>query len=228
MLGAGIRVTGSRLHSRVSSSVHARLPWPASFTAATVRSGQQWCTHARGRCLTLQSTGRHPASRVPPVISNVRHRQMRSARASCQHWHSNLRRSVGVATWEHIELKLVQKVGPPLAHAVTHSGIREASSLVLRRSGFSGSRRTALFSPSAAISRQCTLDAWCGYQGHGQPLARKGELVSSREAFVACELHGRYSAFRPAVVHACAWPLPNPSIERTCPGKPGQASHLKR
>jgi hypothetical protein len=23
-------------------------------------------------------------------------------------------------------------------------------------------------------------------------------------------------------------PTPNPSIERTCPGKPGQASHLKR
>ena len=23
-------------------------------------------------------------------------------------------------------------------------------------------------------------------------------------------------------------PLPNPSIERTCPGKPGHASHVKR
>jgi len=28
--------------------------------------------HTRGRCLTLQSTGRAPASRVTPVISNVR------------------------------------------------------------------------------------------------------------------------------------------------------------
>ena len=161
-------------------------------------------------------------------MSNVRHRQMRSARASCQHWHSNLRRSVGVATWEHIELKLVQRVGPPLAHAVTHGGTRLASSLVLRRGVFSGSRSTARFSPSAAISKQCTLVAWCGYQGHGQPLALKGEFSGSREASVACALRGRYSAFRLAVVHAFAWPLPNPSIERTCPGKPGHASHLKR
>jgi len=81
LLGAGIRVTGCRLHSRVSRSVHARLPWPAGFAAATVRSGQQWCTHARGRCLTLQSTGHAPASRVMPVISNVRHRQVANTNA---------------------------------------------------------------------------------------------------------------------------------------------------
>jgi len=153
---------------------------------------------------------------------------MRSARASCQHWHSNLRRSVGVATSEHIELKLVQKVGPPLAHAVTHGGTRLASSLFLRRGVFSGSRSTARFSPSAAISMQSTLVAWCGYQGHGLPLALKGKFVGSREASVACELRGRYSAFRPAVVHAYAWPLPNPSINRTCPSKLGHAGYLKR
>ena len=153
---------------------------------------------------------------------------MQSFGASCQHRHSNLLRSIGIVASEHISPKAGQKVGPPRAHAVTHGGTRLASSLVLRRGVFSGSQRTARFSPSAAISRQCTLVAWCGYQGHGQPLALKGEFVSSREASVACELHGRYSAFRPAVKHACAWPLPNPSIERTCPGKPGQASHLKR
>ena len=95
-------------------------------------------------------------------------------------------------------------------------------------------RRLRWFAPyctlltSAAISRQSTLVAWCGYQGHGLPLALKGEPVSSREASVACGLRGRYSAFRPAVVHACAWPLPNPSINRTCPGKPGHAGYLKR
>jgi len=153
---------------------------------------------------------------------------MRSARASCQCRYSSLRRSIGVAPSAHIEPKSVQKVGPPLAHAVTHGGTRLASSLVLRRGVFSGSRRTACFSPSAAISRQCTLVAWCGYQGHGHPLALKGEFASSREGFVACELRGRYSAFRPAAVRAFAWPLPNPSINRTCPGKPGHAGYLKR
>ena len=178
--------------------------------------------------LTLQSRGHAPASRVMPLISNVRHRQMRSARASSQRPYSSLLRSIGVAASAHIDPKLVQKVGPPLAHAVTHGGIRLASSLVLRRGVFSGSRGTACFSPSAAISRQSTLVAWCGYQGHGQPLALKGEFVSSREASVACEHHGRYSAFWPAAVCAYAWPLPNPSIERTNTGKPVFASHLKR
>ena len=162
------------------------------------------------------------------LMSNVRHRQMRSAKASSQRRYSSFWRSIGVAPSAHIEPKLGQKVGPPLAHAVTHCATRLASSLVLRRVVFSGSRRTARFSSSAAISRPSTLVAWCGYQGHGLPLALKGEFVGSREASVACGLRGRYSAVRPAVVHAFAWPLPNPSIERTFPGKPGHASHLKR
>ena len=132
-----------------------------------------------------------------------------------------------------------QKVGPPRAHAGTRGDTRLASSLVLRRVVFSGSRSTARFSPSAAISRPSTLVAWCGYQGHGRPLALTGEFVGSREALVACGLRGRYSAFRPAVVCAFAWPLPNPSIERTNNGgsslsafsraqPPLFASHLKR
>ena len=193
-----------------------------------MRSGQQWCTHSRGRCLTIQSTGRVPASRATPVISNVRHRQMRSAEASSQRRYSSFRRSIGVAASTHIEPKLVQKVGPPLAHAVARCSARKASSFVVRRGGFGGSRSTACFSPSAAISKQSTFVAWCGYQGHGQPLALKGEFVSSREASVVCGLRGRYSAFWPAVAHACAWPLPNPSINRTSPGKPGAACYLKR
>ena len=153
---------------------------------------------------------------------------MRSARASNQRRYVSLRRSIGVARSALIEPKLVQKVGPPLAHAVTHVGTRKASSFASERGVFSGARCTACFSPSAAICRPSTLVAWCGYQGHGRPLARKGEFGGSREASVACELRGRYSSFRPTVVHAFAWPLPNPSINRTCPGKPGHAGYLKR
>jgi len=153
---------------------------------------------------------------------------MRSARASSQRRYSSFRRSIGVAASAHIEPKLVQKVGPQPAHAVTYRSARKASSFVVRRSGFSGSRCTARFSPSAAISKQSTLVAWCGYQGHGQPLALKGEFGGSRVASVARELRGRYSAFWPAVVHAFAWPLPNPSINRTCPGRPGHAGYLQR
>ena len=153
---------------------------------------------------------------------------MRSARASSQRRYSSLLRSIGVAASAHIDPKLVQKVGPPLAHAVTHGGTRLASSLVLRRGVFSGSRCTACFSPSAAISRPSKLVAWCGYQGHGQPLAFKGEFGGSRKASLACERRGRYSAFWPAAVCAYAWPLPNPSINRTCPSKPGHAGYIKR
>ena len=161
-------------------------------------------------------------------MSNVRHRRMRSTKASSRRWYSSFRRSIGVAASARIEPKLVQKVGPPLAHAVTHCTARLASFLVLRRGVFSDTPITARFAPSAAICRPSTLVAWCGYQGHGRPLALKGEFVSSREASVACEPRGRYSAFRPAVVHACAWPLPNPSINRTCPSKLGHAGYLKR
>ena len=201
------------------ASVHLQAAPP------NAKCGQGLC-FTRG--LTLQSRGLAPASRVKPLISNVRHRQMQSVEASCQHRHSNLQRSIGFVPSEHISPMAGQKVGPPRAHAVTHGGTRLASFLVLRRVVFSGSRRTARFSSSAAISRQCTLVAWCGYQGHGQPLALKGEFVSSREASVVCGLRGRYSAFWPAVAHACAWPLPNPSINRTSPGKPGAACYLNR
>jgi len=146
---------------------------------------------------------------------------MRSARASNQRRYVSLRRSIGVARSALIEPKLVQKVGPPLAHAVTHVGTRKASSFASERGVFSGARCTACFSPSAAICRPSTLVAWCGYQGHGQPLARKGEFGGTREAFTACEPRGRYSAFRPAVVRAFAWPLPNPSTRTSPPVKTG-------
>ena len=162
-----------------------------------------------------------PCRRCLPLISNVRHRQMRSAGASSQRRYSSFRRSIGVGTSVHIGPKLDQRVGPPLAHAVTRSRERLASSLVLRRGVFSGSQRTARFSPSAAISKQSTLVAWCGYQGHGRPLALKGEFGGSREASAACGLRGRYSAFWPAVVHAFAWPLPNPSTRTSPPVKTG-------
>ena len=189
-----------------------RLKWLVRLRRATSK-------HTRRP--TLQSTGRAPASWVTPVISNVRHRQMRSAEASSQRRYSSFRRSIGVAASTHIEPKLVQKVGPPLAHAVACRSARKASSFVVRRGGFGGSRSTACFSPSAAISKQSTFVAWCGYQGHGQPLAFKGEFGGSRKASVACQLRGRYSAFRPAVVRAFAWPLPNPSTRTSPPVKTG-------
>ena len=64
---------GSRSHSRVVAVLFARLPWRAGYAAATVCPGKQHRALSRVCRLTRQSTGRAPAGRVTPVISNVRH-----------------------------------------------------------------------------------------------------------------------------------------------------------
>jgi hypothetical protein len=51
---------------------------------------------------------------------------------------------------------------------------------------------------------------------------------ASGQAIVACQVLGRYSLPVQALFPFHPRLLPNPSIERTCPGKPGQASHVKR
>jgi hypothetical protein len=53
-------------------------------------------------------------------------------------------------------------------------------------------------------------------------------LLGSRKAPVACLGLGRYSVLMLLHVVSQLLLLPNPSIERTSPGKPGAASHLKR
>jgi hypothetical protein len=51
---------------------------------------------------------------------------------------------------------------------------------------------------------------------------------TSGEATVACQVLGRYSLPVQAPFAFFRWLLPNPSINRTCPGKPGHAVYLKR
>ena len=57
------------------------------------------------------------------------------------------------------------------------------------------------------------------------PRRPKSELSLGRLCRVVCYRLGWHTS---ATVVPCLRVLPNPSIERTCPGKPGQASHLKR
>jgi hypothetical protein len=45
---------------------------------------------------------------------------------------------------------------------------------------------------------------------------------------VACLGLARYSVLIQLLSGSAPWLLPNPSINRTCPGKPGHASYLKR
>jgi hypothetical protein len=48
------------------------------------------------------------------------------------------------------------------------------------------------------------------------------------QAIVACQVLGRYSLPVQALFSFHSRLLPNPSIELTCPGKPGHAAHVKR
>ena len=122
---------------------------------------------------------------------------------------------------------LCQKVGPPLECITGNFGSREALSARGQRSVFSGVPAKARRSPGAHAEALCTLEAPLG-QSVGQPLAFKGGNLGAREASGACRLRGRYSASRPAASRAVACLPPNPSINRTCPGKPGHAGYLQR
>ena len=169
-------------------------------------------THLRASCvecsLTLQSRGRHPASRAPPLISNVR-RQMKLSRTAAS------------------PALLGQKVGPPLGRITGSFGSRKALSARRQRGVFGGVSAKARCSPSAHAEAPCTIDAPLG-QSFGPPLAFKGGNLGSREASVACRLRGHCSVLRPPVSRAVACLPPNPSINRTCPGKPGHAGYLQR
>ena len=122
---------------------------------------------------------------------------------------------------------LCQKVGPPLECITGNFGSREALSARGQRSVFSGVPAKAHRSLGAHVEALCTLEAPLG-QSVGQPLAFKGGNLGSREASVARRLRGRYSVRGPAVSRAVACLPPNPSINRTCPGKPGHAGYLQR
>ena len=122
---------------------------------------------------------------------------------------------------------LVQKVGPPLECITGNFGSREALSAGGQRSVFSGVPAKARRSPGAHVEALCMLEAPLG-QSIGQPLAFKGGYCVCRKASVACRLRSRYSLPRRAASRAIACLPPNPSINRTCPGRPGHAGYLQR
>jgi len=122
---------------------------------------------------------------------------------------------------------LCQKVGPPLVCITGSFGSRKALSASRQRGVFGGMPAKARCSPSAHAEAPCTIDAPLG-QSVGRPLAFKGGNLGSREASVARRLRGHCSVLRPAVSRAVACLPPNPSINRTCPGKPGHAGYLQR
>jgi hypothetical protein len=181
--------------------------WVSVFARLVRFSLQAQSNHSRptqARCLTGQSTG------LPPAAGYLHVRlQMKSSRTVA------------------LPALLVQKVGPPLVRITGSFGSRKALSAGWQRGVFGGVPAKVRCSPGAHAEAPCTIHAPLG-QSVGQPLAFKGGNLGAREASGACRLRGRYSASRPAASRAVACLPPNPSINRTCPGRPGHAGYLQR
>jgi len=99
----GVGQLGSRSHSRAATLAHARLRPPAGSGAATVRPGQRCHALSRVCRLTLQSRGRAPASRVTPLISNVRlHSCRKRSTAGAVEWMSRCSRKLSGKQCRHL------------------------------------------------------------------------------------------------------------------------------
>ena len=231
---------GSRLHLRVATLAHARLRSPAGYAAATVRPGQQCHALSRVCRLTRQSTGRAPASRGTPVISNVGHHGrfvVHSLRSALNQMHSFcaasfhsgkstkcLARLPVLVTWFRESFAgsffSLSALGLSCSLRLVAFAVVAASHLVGSLLALRAAVLHLVASPLVlSFSPACLLrspSASC------QP---KSRLSLGRLYQVACY---RLRWHTSATVVPCLRVLPNPSIERTCPGKPGQASHLKR
>jgi len=184
----------------------------------------QWLAGAR--CPTLQSTGRHPASRVPPVISNVGHhgsfamfsllRSFRS-KSKCEHVCVKSRRRL-----QGNALLFAQHRGLALKNAA----LVRAGSLRLACAGQRPLGITRSFGFCMSVVGASRRSAAPGGQAVGAAGYGSSRLSLCRGAVV---IGGRRSRpYRLASPVARQRAMPNPSINRTCPGKPGHAGYLKR
>ena len=215
-----------------------------------------WCS---ARCLTLQSRGRRPASRAPPLISNVRQRVKQRA---CS-------KSLSALAW---------RTWAAPARAVRPASLAASAPAVALDAGASQASARAAHPlasgalPEPLVGRACVrtvafkkagLSEHCGYRSavrsafQGRTGSLKTSKVSRAKLYVIQTQALRKSAKPKArgragtscfaaraggvrllassttqrTMHAGSVvlsPLPNPSINRTSPGKPGAACYLKR
>ena len=120
-----------------------------------------------------------------------------------------------------------QKVEPSLALSGSLRGLREASVFRVSRAVFGASRTQQPLEAGTFPRPPCFLVAPATVRGCSAlgVLERRSFSV---QFGVASKLEAGFSPPGHARGKASAALPPNPSIERTCPGKPGQASHLKR
>jgi len=122
---------------------------------------------------------------------------------------------------------LSQKVGPALALTGSHRGLREASVVRAARAVFSVSRTPQVLEAGTSPRRPCLLVAPATVRGCSALAVVEGKRFSVQFG-VAFKPGAGYSSPGQAMGQASAALPPNPSINRTCPGKPGHAGYLKR
>ena len=120
-----------------------------------------------------------------------------------------------------------QKFGPLLALTGSLRGLREASVVRVARAVFRASRAHCRLEAGTFPRRPCFLVTPATVRGCSA-LGVVERRYFSGQFGVASKPRAGYSASRQASGKASAALPPNPSIERTSPGKPGAASHLKR
>ena len=196
---------------------------------------------ARG--LTLQSTGRAPASRVTPVISNVRHRENRMHSPAS---HRELSKRSECRLSQGTKAVVPRAVRPLAASAPLM--VREAWGSRTSSSAVSSVNKPCLckasMAPVSGAGLLCNVPPakvrWVNpFESlpprHSWASRRSASPNRSGRAATSFARGGGFGLFASGAtqrtMRAGSVPLgalPNPSIELTCPGKPGHAAHVKR
>ena len=193
-------------------------------------------------CLTLQSRGRAPASRVTPLISNVRHR---GSRMHSLAGHREVSTRCECRFARGIKAVLPRAVRPSAASAPLL--VREALVSRTSSSAVSSVSKPCLFKASMAPvpggGLLCNFWPTKGREVNAFASVQLSPWASRRSARPGCSSRAATSFARGGgfglfasgatqrTMRAGSVPLgalPNHSINRTCPGKPGHAGYLKR
>jgi hypothetical protein len=173
--------------------------------------------------LTLPSRGPVPASRAWPLMSNVRRRESRMPASAIKVLNPN-RRSPRFAFGTNS--RFVWAVRPLAASAPLvdpRSNETQGRARSAKCASVKAGRLNGLFSGSFVFAGSLPLGSvrgHCFLAGlHAQrslPFGRKKKLAAGMPKRIRIQAQAVHRA------------PPNPSIELTCPGKPGHAAHVKR
>jgi hypothetical protein len=204
-----------------AQTLHPR--WQKQWPSTEQNMHARWLAAAQTRRLTLPSRGRAPASRVTPLMSNVRRRESRMPASAIKVLNPN-RRSPRFAFGTSSRLVWAVR---PLAASAPLADLQANEIQGRARSGtgasFKAQRLNGLNSRSLVFAGSLPRDSVQGHFSKAGSHAQRS-LPFGRKKRLATGLVERIRIQAQAVHRA----PPNPSIELTCPGKPGHAAHVKR